>query len=166
MSHSEQEQSVSFLPNEAPLLLQLQGAPTTFVNKKLTVKHTSTHVYEADVELFSRVAPLQVPPGINIVVPHDPGDDIWCWDPLSPLCWCKHAWRWRTGLRTTVARHTLPPLLVNHLPCHGHAFYLSSHHQLLALESTISHFSFLGLWGGTKTPARKEYFLLKYKYIF
>lgn len=40
------------------------------------VRHTSTHVYEADVELFSCVAPLQVPSGINIIVPHYPGDDI------------------------------------------------------------------------------------------
>lgn len=39
-------------------------------------RHTSTHIYETDVELFSRVAPLQVPSGINIVVPHDAGDDI------------------------------------------------------------------------------------------
>lgn len=42
----------------------------------LVVRHTSTHVYKADVELFSRVAPLQVPSGINIIVPHNPGDDI------------------------------------------------------------------------------------------
>lgn len=35
MSHSVQEQSVPFLPDEALLLLQLQVAPTTFLNKNL-----------------------------------------------------------------------------------------------------------------------------------
>lgn len=43
---------------------------------QLVARHTSTHVYEADIELLRCVAPLQVPPGINIVVPHNPGDDI------------------------------------------------------------------------------------------
>ena len=47
-----------------------------FCLMQLVVRHTSTHVYEADVELFSCVAPLQVPSGIDIIVPHDPGDDI------------------------------------------------------------------------------------------
>lgn len=47
-----------------------------FCFMQLVVRHASTHVYEADVELFSCVAPLQVPSGINIIVPHDPGDDI------------------------------------------------------------------------------------------
>lgn len=35
-----------------------------------------THVDEADIELLCRVAPLQVPPRIHVVVPHDPGDDV------------------------------------------------------------------------------------------
>lgn len=55
------------------------------------MRPTSTHVYEADVELLGRVAPLQVPPGIDVVVPHDARDDVGGGDALGPLGWCKHA---------------------------------------------------------------------------
>lgn len=55
------------------------------------VRAPSTHVYEADVELLGRVAALQVPPGIDVVVPHDARDDVGRGDALSPLGRCKHA---------------------------------------------------------------------------
>lgn len=55
------------------------------------VRPTSTHIYEADVELLGCVAPLQVPSGIDVVVPHDARDDVGRGDPLSPLGRCKHA---------------------------------------------------------------------------
>lgn len=52
---------------------------------------TSTHVDEADVELLGRVAPLQVPPGVDVVVAHDARDDVRRGNAFSPLGRCKHA---------------------------------------------------------------------------
>lgn len=36
----------------------------------------ASHVDVADVELFGRVASLEVAAGVDIVVPDDPGDDV------------------------------------------------------------------------------------------
>lgn len=35
-----------------------------------------THVYKTNIQLFGGVSPLEVASGIDVVVPHDPCDDI------------------------------------------------------------------------------------------
>lgn len=49
-----------------------------------------THVDEADVELFGRVAALQVSPHIHVVVSDDACDDVGGRDALGALGRSKH----------------------------------------------------------------------------
>lgn len=54
-----------------------------------------SYVDEADVELLRRVASLQVPPDVNVVVTHDACDDVRGGDALRPLSWSKHTcWKY------------------------------------------------------------------------
>lgn len=52
-----------------------------------------THIDEADVELFGCVAPLKVPPCIDIIVPDDTSYDVRRGDPFGSLSGCKHSCR-------------------------------------------------------------------------
>ena len=49
------------------------------------------HVDEADVELLGGVAPLEVASGVDVVVPHDAGDEVGGRDALRPLGGHEHA---------------------------------------------------------------------------
>lgn len=49
-----------------------------------------SYVDEADVELLRRVASLQVPPDVNVVVADDACDDVRGGNALRPLGWGKH----------------------------------------------------------------------------
>lgn len=50
-----------------------------------------THIYKADIQLFGSVASLEVAPGIHVVVPHNPRDDIRCGDTFGSLRRYKHS---------------------------------------------------------------------------
>lgn len=49
-----------------------------------------SYVDEADVEFLRRVASLQVPPDVNVVVTDDARDDVRGGNALRPLSWGKH----------------------------------------------------------------------------
>ena len=55
-----------------------------------------SHVDVADVELLGGVAALEVASGVDVVVPHDAGDEVGGGDALRPLGGCEHAWWNRT----------------------------------------------------------------------
>lgn len=50
-----------------------------------------TYIYKTNIQLFGSVSSLEIAPGIHIIVPYDPCDDIRCRDTFGSLCWYKHS---------------------------------------------------------------------------
>ena len=72
-----------------------------------------SYIDEADIELPSSVAPLQVPSGIDIIVPHDSSDDVRSGDSLCPLSGNKHSWNVAHRSASTNGTHKIPLFVIS-----------------------------------------------------